>query len=161
MDPVSATHIAANALSVAKGAWDIGNALYKFIKDARSIDSTARAFAGETRALAAACNVVSTRLEAIVKERDAELGPNDSGSNQHNPLWACLDSQIIECRETVSQLQVTVECAQQDSTKGTTFLGQATRQFKLDMKSNEIAELRTRIQSHTSSLQLILQAVAM
>ena len=161
MDPVSAAHIAGNALSVAKGAWELGQALYTFISDARGIDTTIQGFAGEVRALAAACQVVGNRLEPIVKERDADSTYTGQPSGEEDPLWACLEGQVSECQETIARLKALIQGLGRDYTKDRSFLDQAARQVKLNMKSKEVTEIRSRVQSHTSSLQVMLQVIAM
>jgi len=159
MDPVSAAHIAGTALSVAKSAWDVGTQLYMFVQNAKNLDNNLQSLAGEVRALGQACNVVGTRLESIVKERDDETERDTGLQEQNKQLWFCLEGQISDCQSTVLQLQEAVKCANRDFNKDVTFINQAIRQIKLNMKTKDISDARARIQSQFSCLQLLLQVV--
>ena len=68
MDPVSALKIASTALSIAQGAFQVGQQLYTFIQDVRHQDETAEAFADEIQSLGTACTLVSNRVRRIVEE---------------------------------------------------------------------------------------------
>ena len=161
MDPITAGHVAGVAFSIAIGAFEVGEGLYTFIQDVKQLESTTSAFAGEIKALGAACRVVSNRLQDIVKDHESRVSLGSSSNRDSFQLWSCLEDQISDCQKTISQLQEAVSCLKRDPAKGTNFVGQVVRQIKLHMKAKDITEARNRIRSHTASLQILLQSIAM
>ncbi|KAI9693016.1 MAG: hypothetical protein M1822_005011 [Bathelium mastoideum] len=160
MDPVTAIQVAATAFSVAKGAYEVGEVLYTFVHDVKNLESTTSAFAAEIKALGAACRVVSDRLQDIVKDHERQNTRESSSKCDSSYLWLCLEGQIADCQKTISQLQEAAYCLKRDSSKETNFVSQVVRQIKLNMRTKDIANARNRIRSHTASLQVVLQSIA-
>lgn len=161
MDPASALGVAANALQAAKVAYEIGESLYNFVRDVKNQESIERGFASEVKALSAACHVVGTRLKEIVHDYDNGKTQGSKTKLDSALLWNILEEQVSECQITIGQLSSAVSCLTDNDGKEATFLTQAFRQIKLNMKTRDIAQSRNRIQSHTASLQIVLQAIAM
>ncbi|KAI9662925.1 MAG: hypothetical protein M1821_007972 [Bathelium mastoideum] len=160
MNPVTAVQVAATAFSVAKGAYEVGEVLCTFVHDVKNLESTTSAFAAEIKALGAACRVVSDRLQDIVKDHERQNTRESSSKDDSSYLWLCLEGQIADCQKTISQLQEAVYCLKRDSSKETNFVSQVVRQIKLNMRTKDIANARNRIRSHTASLQVVLQSIA-
>ena len=160
MDPITTGHIVGVAFSVASGAWTVGTALYQFFDDVKHVDQTAKAFASEVTALGTACGAVGRRFQKDFERPGQQHSqpPTDESAQ----LWTCLENQLEACDVTISELKTAVSCIEDSgSHRGPKLISQAIRQIKLNMKTGDIAEARNRIQSHTASLQIVLQAVAM
>lgn len=161
MDPVLIGHIASTAFSVAQGAFKVGVLLYDFIQDVRALDTTAREFACEVDALGSACSLVGTRVQSITQQHSRDQPSFGDDLTQSAQLWSCLERQLVACQITVGQLSDAVSVVVSSRAQKSNFMGQAWKQIKLNMRASDIEEVRNRIKSHTSSLQLTLQSVAM
>lgn len=160
MDPMTAIQVASAAFTGAQDALKIGKALYDFIKDTRQIDNTARDFASEVDALGSACSVVANMVQSIGQQHTRHQQIQDAPFSQSAQLWQCLERQVEGCRTTINQLSVAVSCVNKSDKQSSSLMNQAWRQIKLNLKAHDIEEVRNRIKSHSSSLQLTLQSVA-
>lgn len=149
MDPVTVLHIADTAVGIARTAYGVGVSLYSFMQDTRKVDQTLEGLVSDTNSLGDACELLGKRMRIITHKH--------SNARQVGG-WACVDSQVHDCRKTMLQLQKAVSSVEDDKRN---FFAQARRQIELNMKAKDIGEVRNRIQSHAASLRLVLQAVAM
>lgn len=161
MDPVTIAHIAGNALSAAKTAFTVGQTLYDFIQNVKVLDQTAREFANEIDALGAACRLVGSRAQSFVQQHEKDIRDKLYDSTESAQLWLCLERQVTGCYEIVGQLSDAVSCANRTATQSSNFMAQAWRQIKLNMKARDIVDVRNRVKTYTSSLQLTLQSITM
>lgn len=155
MDPLSVLSIARAAASTAQAAWNVGETLYTFFGDVKTIDRTVRGMVAEVKALGSACALVDERLHDIVRDFDAEIKKPGVARGK---LWACIEVQVAESQESVMQLRTAFQNVRRE---GSTPLAQVWRQIRLNMQAKDIEEARNRIRSHTAGLQTVLQTVAM
>ena len=155
MDPVSAVQIASAAFTAASGALNV----YMLFKDAQNIDRTAEAFANEIHALGTACGAAGRRLQDLIEKHSASDSSDSKFQSENAQIWQCLACQLPACEATISELKDAVFCSANDSNGQSNFCSRVFRQIKLNLKVKDIAEVRNRIQSHTTGLQLVLQTI--
>ena len=98
-------------------------------------------------------------MHNLLTSLEKEYGTNEEGrGDQYTSLWECIGQQVQECKRTIDTLAKSIEGIQKD---GTGFLNQASRQIKLTLKKEGIADIRSRIKLHISCLQVTLQSVNM
>ncbi|KAF7197299.1 hypothetical protein HII31_01350 [Pseudocercospora fuligena] len=153
MDPVSILQIAGFAGSASKGAIEVAKDLYVFCNEVRNVDQTVHGLVTEVQALGSACALVDERLRQIVA--DYEITSSSNGNKGR--LWNCIELQVTDSRRTIEQLKLAFQGVRE---QGGNVLSQVWRQIKLNTKTEDIAEARNRIRSHTASLQMVLQTVA-
>ncbi|KXT00791.1 hypothetical protein AC578_2966 [Pseudocercospora eumusae] len=154
MDPVSILQIAGFAGSASKGAIDVAKELYLFCSEVRNVDQTVHGLVTEVQALGSACALVDERLRQIVADHEI----TSSTDNSKGRLWNCIELQVTDSRRTIEQLKLAFQGVREQG--GGNVLSQVWRQIKLNTKTKDISEARNRIRSHTASLQMVLQTVA-
>ncbi|KXS99034.1 hypothetical protein AC579_634 [Pseudocercospora musae] len=153
MDPVSILQIAGFAGSASKGAIEVAKDLYVFCNEVRNVDQTVHGLVSEVQALGGACALVDERLRQIVADHETTSSIGASKGR----LWSCIELQVTDSRRTIEQLKTAFQGVRE---QGGNVLSQVWRQIKLNTKTKDIAEARNRIRSHTASLQMVLQTVA-
>ena len=150
MDPVSIIGLAGTA---SQGALWISTRLYTFIKSSATVDKTL----GELRAEVDALNRILRTIEANLKgPAAARRGRVAAGDSE---IWSALEIAIKDTQYTVCALQGTVEALALP--KSTNFFRRAVKQAKLNLDADEIKEIKERIRTHCSCLQLALQMATM
>ena len=155
MDPLSVLSIAGVAGATAKAAWNVGVGLHAFFSNIKAVDPTVNGLVAEVKALSNACAFVDRRLHDIVRDYEAEVRMPRADEGK---LWACIEVQVLDSQHSVAQLETAFHVVQRERT---TRLSQVWRQMMINMQARNINEARNRLQSHTTSLQTILQTVAM
>ena len=154
---MEAYQIAGTAIALAEAAFAAGSSLYHFIEGVKHIQETAREFAREIEALGTACHLVGKRVRSIAEEQARQL----ENTNDSRTLLTCLKRQLKDCNRTIQQLQAAVSCVDIYKVNQSNTFKRAVLQIKLSTKTGDIETARNRIRSHTSSLQLIMQSIAM
>ena len=144
----------ANVLELGKTAWAISAALYKLYRDTQNVNQTVEYLAKETRALAYACETIHEELREIVGDSAHKTSLYDKDGH----LWLRISEQTKECEVTLGKLSAIVDKVQEH---GSNIFEQGRRQIRLNMRQEEIAGIRSRVQTHTQSLQTILLVVNM
>ena len=146
MDPVSLAGLGLQTLQLTLQS--VGT-LQQFIRDTRHVNATVRELAFEIRSLERACRVVHQQLQALAAEYE------DSGKHgdAQPALWDSIQKELESCKKTLNTLRSALTTVRRDSSN---FMQQGWRQLKLNMKQEEIAAMKGRIQSHTAALQVCL-----
>ena len=147
MDPITIASTAGVVAKTAKSAWDIGETLYTFTQNTRTVDETIRALQSEIKSFGDACSLLQSVLGGL-KDAD-KMGIAAPGEN----FWDNLERATQEYERTVDQLRVVVKDL---NGKKEHFALQGWKQLKLNMRRDEIAAIRDRIRSHLSSVQMVV-----
>lgn len=158
MEPVSIASAIVGVSKLAKTAWDVGETLRNFISDTKNVNNTVTDLQSEARGLGKACDVVRKQLEDLRDEYEQELTDRIKGKAHEDPLWTSFSSELGAIKRTMKRFSRTL--AELDGEKSS-FTGRAWKQYKLDGKIPEIAELRSRVRSHTAALQMIMLSITM
>ena len=146
MDPISIVSLAASS---AQGAYQV----LKFIASSAGVDSTLTELQTEVVGLGNVLKSIETSLEGPAAARKG------GGVVGEAELWTSLAFAIKDAERTINALQGIVQGLL--GTKSTGILRRMVRQAKLNLNADEISAIRTRIHTHTSSLQAALQMAAM
>jgi hypothetical protein len=142
-------------LELSKVACSVAETLYTFCRNAKHVNDNVKELAAEVNSLGNTCAIVHNLLTSLEKE----YGTNEDGrDDQYRSLWECVGQQVQECKRTIDALAKSIEGIQQD---GTGLWNQASRQIRLTLKKEGIANIRSRIKLHISCLQVTLQSVNM
>lgn len=134
------------ATSVAMGAWQV----HAFFRNLKNPDPTVNLFVSGLESLAVACEAVGE----LFKER------TDQREEQLQQLWECLESRLRACNDTISQLELAVDCAKLGKKDKSPF-GRMIRQVRTNGKPKEVEAARSEIHTHTTCLQMILHVARM
>ncbi len=146
MDPVSIVSLAA---SLTKGAYHVS----KFIASSASVETTLTELQTEVVGLG---NVLESIGRSLKGPADAR---KDAGVVGEAELWTTLAFAIKDAERTIAALGDTVQGLV--GTKPTGFFKRMAKQAKLNFNADEINAIRTRIHTHTTSLQAALQMATM
>lgn len=156
MDPIALICITGFSARLAKTAWEMGETLFNFTKDARVVNQTLAALARQARAVKDPCELIETYLHGIEEEL-----------NQH-PTWvrtrhgkhlanvvSAIERQLTGCEETLTQLRASTEgiCGS-GTVRGA---GRAWVQLKLNMSKEVMIETRSQLALHMAALNTSLQ----
>lgn len=146
MEPVSLAGLGLQTLQLTLQS---AGTLQKFIRDTRNVNATVRELAFEIRSLERACRVVHQQLQALA----AEYELSGSRADAQPALWDSIQKELESCKKTLNTLRGALANVRRDSSN---VVQQGWRQLKLNMKQEEIAAMKGRIQSHTAALQVCL-----
>jgi len=146
MDPITAITTAGTAVKVVS---QVSTVLFTFIQDTKRVDNNLSSFFVEIQ-------VLKTALTSIADSfQDTSLRKSTNVQVDH---WNSIDDALHECNKTCEELLGVLDGIRGDHKESTT-LNRVVRQIKLDWESGTIGVLRSRIQCHTTSLQLALQII--
>ena len=151
MDPLS---LASLVLQTAQLALQAGIALRQFARNAQNVNANVNELAFEITALENACKIVHEQLSGLAKRYDCD----DTGQQDQVSLWTSVKEQLESCNTTLHTLEFALMGVNKDTSN---LVMQGLRQFKLNLKQPEIIAMKSRIQSHTSALQLCLLVMDM
>lgn len=149
MDPIS---IIAVVGTVGKTAVEVGQSLYKLARDTKQTDQTVADLAAEVETLGETCNSVQLQLQSVV----ADYGATQRGGEQLARFWSSTQVKLEECRITVRRLEIAIQGVR---TSKANVIAQIWQQARLNLSQDEIVEIRSRIRSHTTALQISLQVI--
>jgi hypothetical protein len=159
MDPVSIFTAICTAGKVAKTAWDIGERLYDIIKDVKNVSKTVQDLVRSTKAFGDTCELVRISLTTLEEAYSTRPGsPDPIHSSADKLLWQGVQSRLEECQAIVEELDSALAGTKTEKSK---LVAQIWRQFKLDWKEEDLAAIQRRLNNHTSTLSLSLQAIKM
>ena len=147
MEAIAVISAASTVAQTGKIAWQIGEAIYVFIRDAKVIDETLDALQSEVTSFGDACEMLRTLLSGF---SDTEKKHIESEDGQ---FWAKIDRAIREYARTVDQLGDSINTVQNSKSR---LFKQGRKQAKLNLKSQDMLIIRRRLSSHLSSVQLIV-----
>ena len=146
MDPVSIIGLAGTA---SQGALWISTRLYTFITSSATVDKTLSELRAEVDALNRILQAIETNLKGPSAARQGRVIAGD------DEIWNALRIAIKDTQHTVGALRGTVEAL--NAPRSTNFFRRAVKQAKLNLDADEIKEIKSRIRTHCSCLQLALQ----
>ncbi|QIW98725.1 hypothetical protein AMS68_004243 [Peltaster fructicola] len=158
MEPVSILAIAGTALSISKTAYSVGESLYIFIHAARKVDATIQGLIDEVQALGNACTLVDGRLRAIAEDERRRRGRKSVLGRED--LWSSLQEQITACQVTIDKLETAVKPLSGTSTQKSSAFDKMVKQINVNLKTSDIEQARKRVNTHTTSLQIVLLSIA-
>ena len=157
MDPMTAISTAGLALQFSGSFFKACQTLYTFFKDVQGVAETARELAGEIHALEQACRTVNSLVKSLAPEQFTQQEEN----TEMRELFGVLEQQLQKCDRTIKQLQSAISCLNVNSEDKSNLFQDALRQIKLKLKASDIESVRTRIKTHTNSLQITLGSLNM
>lgn len=145
MDAVTLTSLGLKTLQLALQS---GLTLYQFVQETRNVNATVRELAIEVKSLGNACRVVHEQLRMLAGEYELS-----HGNDKQSPVSTSIQKELESCQKTLRTLRGSLVDVRGNATN---FAKQGWRQLKLNMKQDEIFAMKSRIQSHTSALQVCL-----
>jgi hypothetical protein len=150
MDPVTILSLITGAASVGKLLFQSGEALYRFIEQTRDVDQSVRALHRETAGLGQTITAIRDALQQpLIKDHQAI-------TQDYSLVWRTLDTSMLDCEDTAKTMKLKFQSAQPSRTS---ILSKAWRQYKLNIREDEVKDIRSQIHTHGSRLQLSLQMI--
>lgn len=150
MDPLS---ILGAVSTVTKTTYWISSTLIGFIQSTRVIDKTLEELKSEVEGLTKALETIELSL------KDPAVSRIKSGEDTKGP-WGFLDVAVTDTQRTVNALERIVEGLGTVKKSANPFK-RAVKQVKLNLDADEINQVKDRIHTHTTSLQLALQTASL
>lgn len=138
------------ASGIAGAAGKAAAALFQLSKDVKKDRKSAVAFAREVEALAGACGAA----EGLIRDHHSDSKAGRSSNRELERCWRVLERAVESCRSTVLDLEDAMSWNPLTSNEQPSIFARVVRQIQLNLKTKELEEVRDRIQSHTTSLQL-------
>lgn len=136
MDPVSIAGLVGPTL---KTLYTITTTLYTFVTSAKKVDETLEHLQGDVRGLTRVLEDI-----IIAQARHATLGTDDA--------WGRIYNAIHDTRRTIEDLQKVLDRLGPPS-KITNGYKKAVKQVHLNINSDEISKIRSRVQWHSTVLR--------
>jgi hypothetical protein len=145
MDPISAL---GNATALVKVVIGVSTTLFH----ARQVDQSLNSFWAEVTVLQSAIESIAGSLQSSsVRTASSSRGPVEM------ELWNSVDDSLHECRKTCDELATVLANIRGDHESNA--FRQAIKQFKLNLETENIRLLRSKVQIHSTSLHLALQVI--
>lgn len=154
MDPISPVSLVGLVASLGQGVYTVSTKLYTFIENAKVVDHTMKSLRIEVESLKSALDGIKTAMDEILK-----VGI-DLSSPTTRAAWQALDNGLKDCEITVNALEDLLEKISPETNTPKT-LKKVLKQIRLDMGTNGISAVKSRIRTHTSSLQISLQVLVL
>ena len=149
MDPVSIISI---ACGVSKVAYQVSVTLYTFVNATKNVDQSVKLLCAEVDGL-------NRVLDAITSSLANPLIKSVSAADQHtSELLNSIDGALNDCRHTVEALADILKGVTEKNKSRNPFK-QSARQIKLNIREDDIKNLRSQIHTHNMNLQMALQTI--
>jgi hypothetical protein len=148
MDPCSAL---ATAIAVTKVVSVVSAILFTFVQDTRHVDQSLKSFYTEIVVLQTAITSIAENLQST------SLRTSSSSAQIEADLWSSVNESLIECNKTCEELLVVLKNV--SGGPGSKPFRQTIKQIKLNWENENIQLLRSKVQIHSTSLQLALQVI--
>ena len=158
MDPLSITTAVITVGNLAKSAWGVGESLRTFVGQAKDVNNTVVDLLSEAKGLGNACDVVRKQLEELRDEYGSGFANYVQGEAHEDPMWTAFSSELGAIRRTMKRFRKSLEGLDEEKSS---IVGKAWKQYNLDSKAPEIAELRSKVRSHTAALQMVMLSITM
>jgi len=152
MDPFS---VVAFVGATSKVVYSLSTALYTFIDSAKTVDKSLQALHGEVRGLYDVLETVDSTLKASVIIRTKEIAPLASG------VWRSIEEVVNDSHRTATALQTAIFRSLGDEDSASNAFRRTVKQIQLNINADDIRNIRSRIQTHSSNLQLALQSATL
>lgn len=158
MDPATILSVAATCAKIAKTAWDLGEALYTFTKDAKVINKTLNSLIEQSRAVRDPCELLAVFLKAVGQDLDAHptWATTCHGMQLGNTLKV-LQRQLDGCEATLESLCKSTEgiCS-----TDTASAKKAWATFKFNLCKESMREHRSQLSVHLTALNTSLHILS-
>jgi hypothetical protein len=154
MDPATILSVVATSSKLAKTAWDLGEALYTFAKDARIINKTLANLVEQVRAVRDPCELLAAFLEGI--KHDVEGHPEWVATQHGAQLSGTLvvmQRQLQGCDDLLEHLRKSTEGIRASDTNSAK---KAWATFKLNLQKDSMRECRSQLSMHLTALNTSL-----
>jgi hypothetical protein len=155
MDPIVVLGVAGTSARLATTAWNTGEALSAFIKNAKTVDQTLVALTAQSRAVERLCELIGATLQERKRSLDAcpDMTRARNGK-QLTHVMHVIESQLAECEQTLQRL-----CQSTQGIKlGNRRLAERTwAQLKLSFNKELMMEARCQLSLHLLALNTSLQ----
>ena len=149
MDPVSIT---AAAFTASTTAYKVSTCLYGFIQSAKTVDESLNMLYDAVRSLEGSLtNVDSTMKTSVVHVATAD-------TKAHRGPLASISQSVKDCKHTLKALESRLEDIGRPGANSN-FFRKSILQIQLNMGQSEIDNLRSHIQSHSTSLQVAINTL--
>lgn len=149
MDPVSIISV---ACGVSKVAYQVSVTLYTFVNATKNVDQSVNSLYAEVNGLNRVLDAIASSLEnPVIKSVNA--------ADQHtSELLNSIDGALKDCRHTVETLADILKGVTEKNKSRNPFK-QSARQIKLNIREDEIKNLRSQTHTHNMNLQMALQTI--
>lgn len=156
MDPIVIVSLAGFSAVIAKTAFDTGEVLFNYAKEAKIVNQTLASLARQTRAVRDPCDLIDAYLRGI--EDDLTTQPalfRTRRARQFANILAAIEHQLRDCKETLMQLRASTEnicngAPWREAVK-------ARAQLKLNLSREAMNETRSLLALHMTTLNTSLQ----
>lgn len=143
MDPVS---IAGAVGPTLKALYSVTTTLYTFVTEAKKVDKTLENLQGDVRGLTRVLEDIETFLKNVIIAQTSHAAPGTEGA------WGPIYNAIRDTRRTIKDLQSVLDRLGPPD-KVTNAFKKTVKQVQLNLSSDEIANIRSRIQWHSTVLR--------
>ena len=158
MDPVSIATAVLSVGQLARSAWDVGDTIRTLFGQAKDVNNTVIDLLSEAKGLGNACDVVRKQLEELRDEYGSDFANYVQGKAHEDPMWTSFSSELGAIERTMRRFRKTLEGLDEEKSS---LVGKAWKQYNLDSKAPEIAEIRSKVRSHTAALQMVMLSITM
>ena len=154
MEPTAILSAVAASSKLAKTAWDLGEALYTFTKDAKIINKTLSALIAQVRAVREPCELLALFLDGV--KDDLETYPHWAATRhgmQLSDTTKVVQRQLEACNHTLDALSKSTEGIR-GSDKNAAKKAWAT--FKFNLQKDTMKECRSQMAMHLAALNTTL-----
>ena len=152
MDPASPFAILSAVSSLAGVVLNLPTRLYSFIKATNLIDKSIEALYREVKALENILNTTEKSLTGAIRDEAEDPTLSD------NSVWTSLENVVEDCRVSVEAFKSLVQDVRTDN-KTHNPLKKAFKQINLNLRTQAIVAVRSRIHTHSICLQLAVQSI--
>jgi glycerate-2-kinase len=158
MDPVTILSVVATSSKLAKTAWDLGEALYTFTKNARIVNKTLANLVEQARVVRDPCELLAVFLEGF--KSDVECHPEWAATRHGTQLDSTLlvvQRQLQGCNDTLELL-----CRSTEGIRGSdsNSAKKAWATFKLSLQKDHMQEYRSQLSLHLTALNTSLNILS-
>ena len=126
----------------------VSTTLYSFISSAKVVDQSLEALHVEVNGLHGVLAIIEKTLKTSVIAQAKEAAALADG------IWASIDHAIEDCQRTVTALQSIVQGL---GSSPSASYKKVIKQIQLNLNTEDIRNVKVRVQTHSSILQLTLQ----
>ena len=160
MDPIAIVSLAGFSAKIAKTAFDTGETLFNFAKEAKVVNRTFASLARQARAVKDPCELIDAYLRGIEDDLNTQPALVRTRRGKHFAnILAAVERQLNDCEETLGQLRASTEdICRGGQVRGA---GKAWAQLKLNLSRETMNETRSQLALHMTALNTSLQILAL
>ena len=143
MDPVS---IAGAVGPTLKTLYTVTTTLYTFVTSAKKVDKSLENLHVDVRGLTRVLEDIETFLRDVIDAQTSDAAPGTEGA------WGPIYNAVHDTRRTIKDLQDVLDRLGPPS-KVTNAFKKTVKQVQLNLNSDEISNIRSRIQWHSTVLR--------